>query len=65
MQIRSTKDLIVYQKAYALAMDIFKSVSDSPAEKKYPLSTKSGGGLDLFVQIWERPRQNEGMKRIL
>ena len=37
MQIRSTKDLIVYQKAYALAMDIFKVSKRFPAEEKYSL----------------------------
>ena len=37
MQIRSAKDLIVYQKAYALAMDIFKVSKRFPAEGKYSL----------------------------
>src|SRR5205823_14704846 len=37
MQIRSAKDLIVYQKAYALAMDIFKVSKRFPAEEKYSL----------------------------
>src|SRR2546430_6472486 len=37
MQIRSAKDLIVYQKAYALAMDIFKVSKRFPAQEKYSL----------------------------
>src|SRR5438128_9483712 len=37
MQIRSAKDLIVYQKAYALAMDVFKVSKRFPAEEKYSL----------------------------
>jgi four helix bundle protein len=59
MQIRSAKDLIVYQKAYALAMDIFKVSKRFPAEEKYSLTTKSGAHLDLFVQICERKRRYE------
>ncbi len=38
MQIRSAKDLIVYQKAYALAMDIFAMSRGFPAEEKYSLT---------------------------
>jgi four helix bundle protein len=37
MQIRSATDLIVYQKAYALAMDIFKVSKRFPVEEKYSL----------------------------
>ncbi len=32
MQIKSAKDLIVYQKAYALAMEIFAISNGFPAE---------------------------------
>jgi len=32
------KDLIVYQKAYKLAMDIFHITKSFPAEEKYSLS---------------------------
>jgi hypothetical protein len=34
MQIKSTNDLIVYQKAYALAMEILKVSKGSPVEEK-------------------------------
>jgi len=37
MQIKSAKDLIVYQKAYALAMEIFEASKKFPAEEKYSL----------------------------
>jgi len=38
MQINSAKDLIVYKKAYALAMDIFKRTKTFPVEEKYSLT---------------------------
>ena len=37
MQIKSAKDLIVYQKAYELAMEIFAISKRFPAEEKYSL----------------------------
>jgi four helix bundle protein len=37
MQIKSAKDLIVCQKGYALAMEIFAVSKDIPAEEKYSL----------------------------
>jgi len=38
MQIKSPKDLIVYQKAYALAMKIFEVSKSFPVEEKYSLT---------------------------
>src|SRR5215469_12528760 len=38
MQIKSAKDLIVYQKAYALAMEIFAVSKHFSAEEKYSLT---------------------------
>ena len=38
MQIRSAKDLKVYQKAYMLAMEIFNISKQWPAEEKYSLT---------------------------
>jgi four helix bundle protein len=38
MQIKSAKDLVVYQKAYALAMEIFETSRKFPAEEKYSLT---------------------------
>ena len=38
MQIKSAKDLKVYQKAYALAMEIFQLSKSWPPEEKYSLT---------------------------
>jgi hypothetical protein len=37
-QIKSTKDLRVYKKAYALAMDIFQLSKGFPKEERYALT---------------------------
>lgn len=38
MQIRSAKDLIVYQKAYDLGMKVFAASKTFPPEEKYSLT---------------------------
>jgi four helix bundle protein len=38
MQIKSATDLVVYQKAYALAMDIFSLSRKFPAEERFALT---------------------------
>ena len=38
MQIKSAKDLIVYKKAYALAMEIYQLSKSWPSEEKYSLT---------------------------
>lgn len=38
MQIKTAKDLTVYKKAYALAMDIYAHSKQFPAEEKYALT---------------------------
>ena len=38
MQIRSANDLIVYEKAYELAMEIFEVSKHFPLQEKYSLS---------------------------
>jgi four helix bundle protein len=40
MQINSAKDLIVYSKAYELAMDIFVLSKKFPSEEKYALTSQ-------------------------
>jgi four helix bundle protein len=40
MTLRSADDLIVYQKAYALAMRIFEATKGFPAEERYALTTQ-------------------------
>ncbi len=37
MQIRSAKELMVYQKAYGLAMEIFEVSKSWPKEEKFSL----------------------------
>jgi four helix bundle protein len=41
VQIKSAKDLIVYQKSYALAMEIFEVSKGFPAEERYSLTDQS------------------------
>lgn len=38
MQIRSAKDLVVYQKAYQLSMDVFVVSKTFPSEERYALT---------------------------
>jgi four helix bundle protein len=40
MQINSAKDLIVYQKAYALGMEIFLLSKSFPAEERFALTSQ-------------------------
>jgi four helix bundle protein len=40
VQIKSAKDLIVYQKGYELAMSVFKLSKDFPAEEKFALTSQ-------------------------
>ncbi|MDN5355000.1 MAG: hypothetical protein PWQ09_1756 [Candidatus Cloacimonadota bacterium] len=40
MQIRSAKDLTVYQKAYKLAMEIYELSRDFPQEERYALTNQ-------------------------
>lgn len=37
-QIKGFRDLIVYQKAYKMAMEIFEMTKDFPKEEKYSLT---------------------------
>ncbi len=40
MQIRSAKELIVYQKAYQLAMEVFRISKLFPPEERYALTSQ-------------------------
>ena len=40
MQINSAKDLIVYKKAFVLAMAIYELTKSFPAEEKYALTSQ-------------------------
>ncbi len=41
MHLRSAKDLIVYQKAYELAMRIFEVSKSFPPEERYALTSQT------------------------
>jgi len=45
------KELIVYKKAFNLAMEVYEVSKDFPKEEKYSLTDRSGDLPDLFVQI--------------
>jgi four helix bundle protein len=40
MAAKSAKDLVVYQKAYSLAMDIFHASKSFPTEERYNLTSQ-------------------------
>lgn len=40
MGVQSVKDLVVYRKAYALAMEIFRISKDFPQEERYSLTSQ-------------------------
>ena len=40
MEIKSAKDLIVYQKAYLLALNVFDFTKKFPADERYALSSQ-------------------------
>jgi four helix bundle protein len=60
MKIKSAKDLIVYQKAYALAMEIFVVSKGFPAEENYSLIDQirrsSGSVCTNLREAWAKRR---------
>ncbi|MBU1678207.1 MAG: four helix bundle protein [Bacteroidetes bacterium] len=40
MKLNSAKDLVVYQKAYSLALEIFETTKTFPKEEKYALTSQ-------------------------
>ncbi len=40
-ELRGAKDLLVYQKAYALAMEIFEISKTWPSEERYSLTDQA------------------------
>jgi len=59
------KDLIVYQKAYHLAMDIFEESKKFPPEEKFSLTNQIRNHHGRFSLILEKPIEKEDMKPIL
>lgn len=59
-KIESFKDLIVYQKAYKLAMDIFEISMSFPKEEKYSLTDQirrsSRSVTSNLAEAWSRRR---------
>jgi four helix bundle protein len=40
MQVSTAKDLIVYQKSFALAMDLFEASKQFPPKERYALTSQ-------------------------
>jgi four helix bundle protein len=59
-QINSFRDLIVYQKAYKLAMEIFEISKEFPKEEKYSLTDQirrsSRSVTSCIAEAWARRR---------
>jgi four helix bundle protein len=59
MAVRSAKELEVYKKAYALAMDVFRLSKSFPAEEKYALTSqirRSSRSVSMNLrEAWLRP----------
>ena len=59
-QINSFKDLIVYQKAYKLAMEIFEITKSFPKEEKYSLTDQirrsSRSVTSCIAESWAKRR---------
>lgn len=59
-QINSFKDLIVYQKAFKLGMDIFKMTKSFPKEEKYSLTDQirrsSRSVTSCIAESWAKRR---------
>ncbi len=64
-QSKGYRDLIVYQKAFAVAMKIFHLTKKYPRRKNICLLTKSGGHRGLFVLVLLKPIAKGNTKVIL
>ena len=60
MEIKSATDLVVYQKAYALAMEIFRLSKSWPPDEKYSLTDQvrrsSRGVCANLREAWSKRR---------
>lgn len=59
--INSYRDLIVYQKAYKLAMEIFEISKDFPKEEKYSLIDQIRRSSRSIQQILQKPGQRNNI----
>ena len=59
MAVRSAKELEVYKKAYALAMDVFKVSKTFPDDERYALTSqirRSSRSVSMNLrEAWLRP----------
>ena len=60
----SFKDLIVYKKAFVLAMEIFEMTKDFPIEEKYSLIDQIRRSSDQYVHVWQKRIVKEGTSHI-
>ncbi len=51
MKIESAKDLRVYQKAYALAMELFELSKEFPKEERYSITLQKLLFLESFFRV--------------
>jgi hypothetical protein len=58
VQIKSAKDLTVYQKAYELAMEIFEMRNRFPPEEKYSLTDQIRRSSDDQRSVVFHPQAN-------
>lgn len=61
-RVGSFKELIVYQKAYRLAMEIFEISRSFLKEEKYSLIDQIRNSSSLAHQIWQKCELNGDMK---
>ena len=59
--INSYRDLIVYQKAYKLAMEIFEISKDFPKEEKYSLIDQIRRSSRSIQQLLQKPGQRNNI----
>jgi four helix bundle protein len=64
-KIESFKDLIVYQKAYKLAMEIFEISRNFPKEEKYSLTDQmrrsSRSVTSCLAESWAKRRYEKSL----
>jgi hypothetical protein len=58
------KDLIVYKKAFQLAMEIFEMTKTFPKEERYSLTDQIRRSSRLFVLVWLKDTEKENIRHI-
>ena len=65
LRVSTFKDLLVYKKAFALAMEIFHITKKFPQRRNMVYRTRLESPLARFVPIWVKGIAIEDMKPIL